>query len=87
MEDEEDQTRPSMKGKRKKEEEEDQCERKKKRRRRPKLTESSEEKKKKGQSCGQPLTNGSLSVCVIIKMPLETEFWKLKTPKMCFQFP
>ena len=30
------------------------------------------------------VVGGSLSVCLIMKMSLETEFWKLKTPKMCF---
>ena len=24
---------------------------------------------------------------LIMEMPLKTELWKLKTPKMCFQFP
>ena len=38
--------------------------------------------------------NGSLHVCLITKIPLKTELWKLKTElwklktaKMCFQFP
>ena len=26
-------------------------------------------------------------VVLITEMPLKTELWKLKTPKMCFQFP
>ena len=26
-------------------------------------------------------------VCLITKMPLSYELWKLKTYKMCFQFP
>ena len=30
------------------------------------------------------VVGGSLSVCLIMKISLETEFWKLKTPKMCF---
>ena len=62
-----------MKGKIKKEEEEDH------------LTEPSEEKKKSKVAAN--LTSGSLNVCLITKMPLKTEFWKLKTPKMYFQFP
>ena len=33
------------------------------------------------------LTNGSLRVCLITEMPLKIELWKLKIPKMCFQFP
>ena len=81
-------TRPDLawKGKEKKEEKEDQCERKKKKRRRirPKLTEPSE-KKKMVKSCGWPLTSGSFIVCLITKMLLETEFWKLKT-KYVFSF-
>ena len=40
------------------------------------LTEPSEEK-----------TIGSLNVGLITKMPLKIELQKLKTPKMCFQFP
>ena len=31
--------------------------------------------------------NGSLHVCLITKIPLKTELWKLKIAKMCFQFP
>ena len=73
--DEEDQTRPSVKGKRKKEEEEDQCERKKKKRRRrpPKPTKPST-KKKKIKTCGCYSDRRSLSVCLITKMPLKIEF-------------
>ena len=41
--------------------------------------------KKKGQKLRLTLTNGSLHMCLITEMPLETELWKLKTPKMCFQ--
>ena len=76
---------PAWKGK---EEKEDQCERKKKKRRRirPKLTEPSE-KKKRVKSYSWPLTSGSLIVFLITKMLLKTEFWKLKTLKICFQFP
>ena len=33
------------------------------------------------------LTVGLMHVCLITKISLETEFWKLKIPKMCFQFP
>ena len=32
------------------------------------------------------LAVGHMNVYLIMKMSLETEFWKLKTPKMCFQF-
>ena len=31
--------------------------------------------------------NRSHHVCLITKMPLSYELWKLKTAKMCFQFP
>ena len=41
--------------------------------------------KKKGQKLRLTLTNESLHMCLITEMPLETELWKLKTPKMCFQ--
>ena len=30
--------------------------------------------------------SGSMHVGLITKIPLETEFWKMKTPKICFQF-
>ena len=43
-------------------------------------------KKKKGQKLRLTLTNGSLHMYLITKMPLETQLWKLKIPKMCFQF-
>ena len=43
------------------------------------------EKKKKGQMLQLTLTSGSLHVCLITKMPLETEFWKMKTPKLITQ--
>ena len=64
----------------------------------PKLTEPNEEKKKKKTHRTQwgkkkeskvavDLTSGSLNACLITEMPLKTELWKLKTHKMCFQFP
>ena len=76
--DEEDQTRPSVKGKRKEEEEEeeeeeDQCERKKKKKKPVWKENSSNPVKKKIKSCGCCSNRGSLSVCLITKMPLETE--------------
>ena len=40
-------------------------------------------KNSKVKSCGC----GSLHICLIIKMSLSYELWKLKTVKMCFQFP
>ena len=45
-----------------------------------------EERKKKKESESKVAAGGSLSVCLITKMSLKTEFWKLKTPIMCFQF-
>ena len=50
-----------------------------------KLIENSE--KKKGSKVAVDLISGSLIVCLITEMPLKIELWKLKTPKMCFQFP
>ena len=43
--------------------------------------------KKKFKSCGCCSNNGSFYVCLIMEMPSKTKLWKLKTPKMCFQFP
>ena len=63
-----------MKGKRKKEDEE------------TKLTEPSEGKKKRSK-VAVDFNRGTLYVVLITKMPLKTDLWKLKTPKMCFQFP
>ena len=74
MEKEEEEEEASVKGKRKKEEEEEEASVK------GKLTEPSEKKKKKGSKVAAGLTSGSLIVCLIIKMPLKTELWKLKTP-------
>ena len=61
-----------VKGKRKKEEEED-----------PNSRTQWGKKKKSSKVAAVALTVGPL-VCLITKMPLETEFCKLKTPKMCF---
>ena len=41
-------------------------------------------KKPKSQTLG---LNSERVVSLIMKMPLKIELWKLKTPKMCFQFP
>ena len=43
--------------------------------------------KKKKKSKSKVAASGSLGICLIMKMPLKTELWKLKTAKMCFQFP
>ena len=43
--------------------------------------------KKKVKCCGCCSHCESLNVCLITKMSLETEFWKLKILKMCIQFP
>ena len=60
-----------MKGKRKKGEEEDHLVLK---------------KKKKVSKVATDSDRGTLSVGLITEMPLKTELWKLKIPKMCFQF-
>ena len=44
-------------------------------------------KKKKKESKVKSCGYGSLHMCLITKMPLIYELWKLKTAKMCFQFP
>ena len=44
-------------------------------------------RKKKESKVAVDLTSGSLNVCLITEMPLKTELWELKIPKMCFQFP
>ena len=46
-----------------------------------------EERNKKKESKVKSYGCGSLHVCLITKMPLSYELWKLKTVKMCFQFP
>ena len=43
-----------------------------------------QKKKKKSQTLR---LNSERVVSLITKMPLKIELWKLKTPKMCFQFP
>ena len=43
--------------------------------------------KRKKESESKVAAGGFLAVCLIIEMLLKTELWKLKTPKMCFQFP
>ena len=65
-----DQTRPSVKGK------------EKKKKKKTKLTKSSE--KKKVKNYGWLLTSGSLSVCLITKMPLETKI--MFANNFCFLF-
>ena len=73
---------------------------KKKRERRRTEERINEEKKRKKEKNGRPTSEkkkeeskvkscgcGSLHVCLITKMPLSYELWKLKTAKMCFQFP
>ena len=44
-------------------------------------------RRKKKESESKVAVGGSLGVCLITEMPLKIELWKLKTPKMCFQFP
>ena len=88
-------------GKKKDEEDQTQRERENKKRRRShlvwkekekkedeetKLTEPSEGKKKRSK-VAVDFNRGTLYVVLITKMPLKTDLWKLKTPKMCFQFP
>ena len=45
------------------------------------------EKKKDGQKLRLKSDSGSLHVVLFMEMPLNYELWKLKTAKMCFQFP
>ena len=59
---------------------------KKKERKNP-VSERRNPMKKNGSKGAADLTSGSLHVCLIRKIPLKTELWKLKTAKMCFQFP
>ena len=65
--------------------EEETKEKRKKERTQP--TETVEKKEKKWSKVMVNPDNGSLHVCLITKIPLKTELWKLKTAKMCFQFP
>ena len=39
-------------------------------------------KEKKNESESKVAAGGSLGVCIITKMPLKTELWKLKTLKI-----
>ena len=50
-------------------------------------TKTVEKKEKKWLKVATDPDNGSLHVCLITKMSLKTELWKLKIAKMCFQFP
>ena len=59
-------------------------EEKRKEKKREQTKERWRRKGKKGSKGAADLTSGSLHVCLITKIPLKTEFWKLKTPKMCF---
>ena len=44
-------------------------------------------KEKDGQKLWLKSDSGSLHVVLFTKMLLSYELWKLKTAKMCFQFP
>ena len=58
--------------------------RKERKKERTQLTETSERrKKKKWSKVAADPDSGSFYVCLITKMPLKTELWKLKTAKMC----
>ena len=59
----------------------------KKEKKKEQLNNSGEERKKKWSKGATNLTSESLHVCLITKIPLKTELWKLKIAKMCFQFP
>jgi len=59
----------------------------KKEKKKEQLKNSGEERKEKGQKLQLTLPSGFFYVCLITKMSLKIELWKLKTPKMCFQFP
>ena len=70
----------------KKEEEEEEEEKKKKNR----TAQPREERKKKRSKVVKRCGRYCLwvpHVCLITKMSLSYELWKLKTTKMCFQFP
>ena len=64
---------PSVKGK------------KKKKMKTPNLVKK-RKRKKRGSKVATNSDRGTHYVVLITKMPL-TELWKLKIPKMCFQFP
>ena len=46
-----------------------------------------ERKKKKWSKVAAVTESGSLHVVLFTEMSLSYELWKLKTAKMCFQFP
>ena len=58
-----------------------------KKKKKPVKTKPSEEERKKKISWSKVSTEWVPHVCLITKMPLSYELWKLKTAKTCFQFP
>ena len=62
-------------------------EKKKKKKRHPVNTEPSEEEREKKSSWSKVAVKWVSHMCLITKMPLSYELWKLKTAKRCFQFP
>ena len=60
---------------------------KKKKKRHPVKTESRKKGKKKKVSWSKVAVKWVLHVCLITKMSLSYELWKLKTAKRCSQFP
>ena len=58
-----------------------------KRRRKKKGRIEDQTQEKKGKKNVKRCDYGSLHVYLITKMSLNYELWKLKTAKMCFQFP
>ena len=59
---------------------------KRKRKKEPNQRRQWRRKKKKWSKVAANLDSGSLYVCLITKMPLKTELWKLKTVKCIFSF-
>ena len=51
------------------------------------LVKKEKKKKKRWSKVAVEYDSGSLHVVLFTEMPLKTELWKLKTVKMCFQFP
>ena len=60
---------------------------KKKKKETPSEDRTQEEREKKKVSWSKVAVKWVPHVCLITKMPLSYELWKLKTAKRCFQFP
>ena len=84
-------TESSEKKKRKEKRNLERTEVEKKKKKKNRIANQEKKGKKKKVKSGQKLRLGTVCgspyVCLITILPLSYELWKLKTAKMCFQFP